>query len=68
MVLYAVVRATGAVMAPLVMLTIALWIVRVPLVGSKDRRLSAKKRSALRALQIYSEAARWSEGDVASPP
>jgi len=30
MVLYAVVRATGAVMAPLVMLTIALWIVRVP--------------------------------------
>jgi putative MATE family efflux protein len=30
MVLYAVVRATGAVMAPLIMLTIALWVVRVP--------------------------------------
>jgi Na+-driven multidrug efflux pump len=30
MVLYAVVRATGAVMAPLIMLAIALWVVRVP--------------------------------------
>lgn len=30
MVLYGVVRATGAVMAPLIMLTIALWGVRVP--------------------------------------
>jgi Na+-driven multidrug efflux pump len=30
MVLYGVVRATGAVIAPLIMLVIALWLVRVP--------------------------------------
>jgi putative MATE family efflux protein len=41
MVLYGVVRATGAVMAPLIMLTIALWVVRVPFAYAMLDRLQA---------------------------
>jgi putative MATE family efflux protein len=41
MVLYGVVRATGAVMAPLIMLTIALWVVRVPFAYAMRDRLQA---------------------------
>jgi Na+-driven multidrug efflux pump len=40
-VLYGVVRATGAVMAPLIMLTIALWFIRVPFAYAMLDRLQA---------------------------